>query len=85
MAYSLLSEKTVAARKPHRCIWCGEPIATGDKYVRERSVFDGNMQNFPWHPECRRDSWAQSADYEFEFEPYQNSRPEFRLPEGALA
>ena len=82
MGYSLLSEKTVAARKPHRCIWCGEPIATGETYVRERSVYDGNMQNFAWHPECRRDSIVH-FQYEEEFEPYENARPDFRLVEGA--
>ncbi len=52
MSYTLLSEHDRIARKTHRCIWCPELIAFGDKYRDERSVFDGEMQNHHWHPEC---------------------------------
>lgn len=81
MTYSLLSETTPRAVKEHRCIWCGEQIAVGNLYVRERSVYDGHMQNFAWHRECRRDSQKHFTSYEEEFEPFENTRPDYRLVE----
>ena len=82
MSYSLIRESYPVARKPHKCIWCGQAIEAGAEYIDERSVYDGNMQNFAWHPECRRDSMVH-FQYEEEFEPYENARPDFRLVEGA--
>jgi hypothetical protein len=55
VSYTLLSESTPVARKAHRCIWCGERIAAGERYTHERSIYDGGFQN---HRErrlaCRR-------------------------------
>ena len=68
MSYTLFTMKTTRARIVHRCIWCGEPIDTGEQYLRERSVYDGNMQNFAWHQECRKsaeDGWDNGDDPEF--------------------
>ena len=82
MTYYLLREVTTLARKAHRCIWCGQGIEAGTKYIRERSVYDGHMQNFAWHPECQR----ASSDYfrhEEEFEPHEHERPDYRLVDGA--
>ena len=75
MTYSLIRESFPIARKPHRCIWCGETIATGMKYRHEISRYDV-MQNFHWHMECD----ADAADYfrecgESEFQPYTAERP----------
>lgn len=78
MSYSLLSETTPRAVKQHKCIWCGEPILVGERYVRERSNYDGHMQNFAWHRECKRAS-AEHFRYEEEFEPHENPRPDFRI------
>ncbi len=52
MSYSLLSRSAPRARKPHRCIWCGYPTIVGSKYVREASVYDGQMQNLAFHEAC---------------------------------
>lgn len=81
MTYSLLTEKETVARKPYNCIWCGQDIAAGERYWREKSVYDGHMQSFPWHPECKRGSGAHFT-YEEEFQPYENERPDYRLPAG---
>ena len=75
MGYTLLSETYPIARKSHRCIWCGQTISKGEQYVAERSVFDGDMQNHHWHYECLNDA-HQNTDYEWEFAPYSNERPE---------
>ena len=75
MSYTLLSESWPIARKQHRCIWCGQHIEAGEKYRRERSVYDGDMQNHKWHQECN----AAAAEYfrqgEDEFSPHENERP----------
>lgn len=56
MSYHLFSIRVVAARKPHRCIWCSQRIERGDVYLREASVYDGQHQNFAWHWDCRFDA-----------------------------
>lgn len=53
MSYTLFSDFVRKARKPHKCIWCREPIALGETYHDERSVYDGNIQRHRWHPECQ--------------------------------
>lgn len=75
MSYHLLSEKWVAARRPHRCIWCGQRIATNEIYLRERSIFDWNHQNHAWHWDCWFDAKVNYFDFYEEFEPYENERP----------
>lgn len=68
MSYTLLSEITRTAQKEHACIWCREKIAKGEKYIEERSVYEG-IQFHRWHPEC----WSISSVYfrdEEEFEPH---------------
>lgn len=66
--FSLTSRK---ARKPHRCIWCGHKITIGEKYLDERSLYDGNIQRHRWHPECSE----ASAESNEEFSAYDNERP----------
>ena len=68
--FSLITRK---ARKPHLCIWCGQKIIAGEKYLDERSMFDGHIQRHRWHPECSKAS--QDHRDEVEFQPYENERP----------
>lgn len=76
MGYVLISESTPKARKPHRCIWCGESIPVGETYRRERSVYDGEPQNHKWHLECNAAACKQYFDLgEEEFEAFDNERP----------
>lgn len=78
MSYNLISSEVRKARKPHRCIWCGEAISPGETYRHERSTFDGEFQAQDWHPECD-DAFAEEIRYqggsELEFDPYENKRP----------
>lgn len=41
-----------AARKTHRCHWCGERILVGQPYIRVSGSFEGDMGHTCWHPEC---------------------------------
>lgn len=77
MSYRLIKETERTARVPHRCIWCGESIAAGDKYLHERSVFDGEMQNHHWHHECMT-AMHDAARYEggeIQWSPGSEERP----------
>ena len=40
------------ARKPHRCMSCGEGIAVGETYVRWRCYDGGDASTNKMHPEC---------------------------------
>lgn len=75
MSYTLLSESFPKARKEHRCIWCGQTIQIGEKYRREKSVYDGEFQDHKWHLECNEDSVEHFKRWGCEFEAYENERP----------
>ena len=79
MSFTLIEERQVkAARKAHRCIWCGESIAVGSSYTYERSIFEGHPQSHHWHPECleyMRDL-AHEEGGEIAFDAYNEDRPE---------
>ena len=75
MSYTLISETTPVAKKAHTCIWCGEPIIPGQRYVRERSVYEGEPQNYKWHAECRADALECIREGDDEFLPFENDRP----------
>lgn len=77
MSYTLLSEVRPKARKEHRCIWCSQSIPVGETYVRETSVYDGEMQDHKWHEECLSACLEYLKDGLHEdFMPYVNERPE---------
>lgn len=74
--YQLIRDTFHVARKPHRCIWCGERIIVAEKHRREISKFDG-LQDFRWHLECV----GAAADYFAagdgpEFTAHENDRPD---------
>lgn len=52
MSFTLLDRKERKAAKVHRCIWCWQHIEAGERYMDERSVYDGELQVHKWHPEC---------------------------------
>jgi hypothetical protein len=80
MSYSLISKRIVVAKKRRPCIWCGETIATGDRYVYEFSKFYGNIQRHHWHPECDTAAAEYFASDEGpEFSPYENERPKAEI------
>jgi hypothetical protein len=52
MSFVSLSESEPVARKPHRCIWCGEEITKGVKHFHYTGKFDGDFQSNRLHLEC---------------------------------
>ena len=80
MSYHLLQLTTPKARKVHRCIWCGEDVIIGETYKREKSVYDGAMQDFKWHLECWEASQEElKRSLDDCFDSGINERPEKRL------
>lgn len=75
MSYAMISQTTPFAKKAHVCIWCGEKIAIGQRYVRERSVYEREPQNHKWHLECRDAAVEYFQSGESEFCPHDNERP----------
>lgn len=85
LTYQLIRESTPVARKPHRCIWCGEAILVGVKHWHEISKYDV-LQNHRWHQECREASCEYFLNGDGpEFSPYENERPMKEAPHGTAA
>ena len=61
MSWTCLREKTVIAKKEHRCFMCMETIEKGDKYVRRVGV-DDEMLTMKMHPECENASIGWGID-----------------------
>ena len=59
--------KTVKARKPHKCYWCGEPISPGDVYEQWTCFDDGNATNVKVHGECK-EAWDKGLGMFYEEE-----------------
>lgn len=74
MSYALLSEIERTACKAHRCIWCPEKINAGEKYLHEKSVYEGDMQDHKWHHECRKASELFFKTEGPEWEPHEFQR-----------
>lgn len=74
--YALLSETKPVARKPHRCIWCGQTIPAGEKYLFQNIRWEGGVQGQHWHFECADAQQQEGRESgEWEFFPYENERP----------
>ena len=66
------------AKKPHRCMSCGEGIAVGETYVRWRCYDGGDASTNKMHPECLAMHQAEALRYgdsEWEYSPYSHERP----------
>lgn len=77
--YTLIRETWPKARKPHRCIWCGETIPVGMQHCHEVSHY-GGLQDHRWHAECRDAGMCYVDDGGVEFIPYDNERPAAETP-----
>ena len=78
MYYELIAESFPKARKPHKCVWCGEHIQHGETYRYEFSKWDGDLQVHKWHLECDQAFKFEldaSEEHELEFDPFVNVRP----------
>jgi len=77
VSYQSLTIESRKARKPHRCIWCGQGIAIGEQYTHCRGVMDGGMQTDDWHPECRKFAAEECGEDggSWEFTAWGNERP----------
>lgn len=76
MGYATPPTTIKAARKDHRCTWCGQKIDAGQPYERWRWYSDdGEADTCKMHPECVAALDAQIAyDGDNEFMPYGNAR-----------
>lgn len=71
MSLTILEQKTVRARKQHRCSWCNRKrILPGDSYERTSMIFDGDFICFKGCNRCEgvvraavEDSEAFRDDY----------------------
>ena len=80
-SYTEIERKVQTARKPHKCIWCGEMVVVGERYEYERCIFEGDPQSNHWHLECAEDLKAAMKNEPgcFEFSPWSAERPTERL------
>ena len=74
MSFTLFEKPVRKARIQHRCIWCGQPILIGERYLDERSVYDGYIQRHRWHPECDAGSTEYFREGEETFDAHENER-----------
>jgi hypothetical protein len=81
MIYTLIRESWPKARKPYRCIWCGDGIEVGETHRHEISRYD-ELQDFRWHRECHDDAQECFRDGDCEFIAHSAERPERATEEG---
>lgn len=46
------TQRTLTARKPHKCFLCGADIQIGEKYVRYSGKYDGDFFDQCFHTDC---------------------------------
>jgi predicted RNA-binding Zn-ribbon protein involved in translation (DUF1610 family) len=70
--------ETLIARKPHRCMSCGELVNPGEHYLRWRCYDSGEVGTVKMHPECHamhcEDARGMGGG-PWEFTPYSHERP----------
>lgn len=72
--YEEISRTTPKARKPHRCIWCGQSINVGEAHEHVVSMYMGEFQDNRFHLECVKPCETECAEMDGEFMPYENER-----------
>lgn len=79
---TFLAVNTRTARKLHRCDWCPEVVQPGEKYVDERTIFDGEFQALKFHPECKTAcsemARLERGDFEIDIRGYKRGSIEAR-------
>lgn len=65
MSWTSDVQRVKAARKPHRCYWCGERIEAGQPYLRWFSRSDGPYTTRV-HPECEA-AWQRAIKLDDEY------------------
>lgn len=74
---TVLSTAWRKARKEHVCIWCGQPIVKGERYLDENVLGDNTVNNQKWHNECvhaAHEYYTTWGMYDDTFEPYSFKR-----------
>jgi hypothetical protein len=76
MSFTLLSERNRTANKEHHCIWCGEKVLVGERYVSVAGKHYSEFQFNRYHPECLKamHQFFTENRYEDEFEPHEFKR-----------
>lgn len=46
------TQKTLTARKEHKCLLCGQKIGIGQKYIRHSGKYDGDFFDDCFHESC---------------------------------
>lgn len=49
----MIEEKTIKARKEHKCGECGATIKTGEEYYSEKSVYEGRFDTYKTCLPCK--------------------------------
>jgi len=75
---NLIAHRKPAARREHRCQWCGEPIVKGEKHRLTVYCLDGKIVSDRLHDECHEAFQGEFEYYgswtELGFDPYANDR-----------
>lgn len=66
---------TPVARKDHRCEWCYERIARGERHHQFKGQWNGEWQNWRMHAECYA-VYSTTVDCDEGFAPGEGERPE---------
>jgi hypothetical protein len=49
----MLDYRWVTARKPHDCHECGRKVVNGERYYREKTVYDGDIETHKTCADCK--------------------------------
>ena len=58
------------AHKQHVCIWCGESIVPGERYVKTCGVVETEFQVSKYHTECY-DAMIDDADLDEDYDGFE--------------
>lgn len=69
----LLDDRRYTAKKQHQCNVCWEPIEPGQRYRRQRSIYDGEPATWKAHQLCD-EAYAEAHR---KLELYDDETPDF--------